>query len=213
MKVILSFAALWVLASCVMHAVSPSPNWAELRTELEQMFKADQDKRVLLNRMLEEKPVPVGEAAPPEMSQLMNEIRDQDKVNQARVTALLDGHGWIGESRVGSLAGSTVFLVIQHSPLDMQLKYLPMMRKAAQAGDLNKRSLAMTEDRVLVRQGKPQIYGSQVDPKKSGVDLFPVVDPDNLDARRKEVGLPPICEYLQKFVKAHGAITYPGCAK
>lgn len=214
MKYILFAASLLVLSACAtQHPPALPPDWTALKAELEHMFKADQDKRLQVNKMLEENPVKVGGAATPAMSQLLTEINEQDKKNQARVTELLDKHGWIGKSQVGSLAATTVFLVIQHAPLETQLKYLPTMRKAAAAGELPKKSLALTEDRVLIRQNKPQLYGSQVDPKRSGVDLFPVADPDNLDARRKTMGLPPICEYLQQFVKMQGAITYPQCVK
>jgi hypothetical protein len=93
-----------------------------------------------------------------------------------------------------------------------QLKYLDRMRAAALAGEASKPNFALLEDRVLIRQGKPQRYGSQVD-TKNGVTLLPTEDDGNLDARRASMGLGPICEYLVRFVKTHGKVTYPPCVK
>ena len=59
-------------------------------------------------------------------------------------------------------------------------------------------NLAYLEDRIRMRQGKPQCYGSQIVPdKETGAwVLYPVEDPVNLDKRRAAVGLGPIQDYL-----------------
>jgi hypothetical protein len=60
----------------------------------------------------------------------------------------------------------------------------------------------MLEDRVLVRKGKKQIYGTQV---HSGPDtggkmvLDPIQDEAQVDERRASVGLMPLKEYLKHF--------------
>jgi hypothetical protein len=191
---------------------SPAPDWQALRAELEQRFKSDQDTREKAHKMMEEARAKGVEVDKEVMSKLQEEMNRLDAINQSRITELLDKHGWIGKSKVGSLAASAVYLIVQHAPLETQLKYLPIMRAAAEAGELPKSSLALTEDRVRVRQKQPQLYGSQVKPGP-GVDLFLVADPENLDERRKAMGLGPVCKYLENFVKALGAITYPPCVK
>jgi hypothetical protein len=62
-------------------------------------------------------------------------------------------------------------------------------------------NLALLEDRVALREGRKQIYGSQV-----GTDtvtrknyLLPLEDPDNVDARRAKVGLGSLADYLKSF--------------
>ena len=97
----------------------------------------------------------------PQMDSLFQRIEQADARNLPRVTAIIDQYGWPGKSLVGSSGSSTAFLVIQHSNLPTMQKYLPLMRQAAAKGELLKQDLALTEDRVLTDQNKPQLYGSQ----------------------------------------------------
>ena len=102
---------------------------------------------------------------------------------------------------MGEKGNSALFLVVQHAPLSTQEKYLPMMREAVKKGKARGTSLALLEDRVLMRNGKRQLYGSQVvtDPETSEKRFFPIEDVDNVDRRRAEVGLQPLAEYAQHF--------------
>ena len=60
----------------------------------------------------------------------------------------------------------------------------------------------MLEDRILVRNGKKQVYGTQL---HSGPDtggklvLAPIEDEEHVDKRRASVGLMPLKEYLKHF--------------
>jgi len=60
------------------------------------------------------------------------------------------------------------------------------MRSAVENQGASKSHLALLEDRILMRQNKPQRFGSQVD-ALANVDLFPVDDEENLDNCRAEV--------------------------
>jgi len=212
-NILLAASVPFLFAACATaEPPPPAPDWQALRAELEQRYKTDQDGRRQSTKLMEEARAKGVEPDKDVMSKLMEETRRQDQINQARITELLDKHGWIGPSKVSGLAATAVYLIVQHAPLEIQLKYLPMMRTAAEAGELSKSSLALTEDRVRMRQNQPQLYGSQVKPGP-GVDLFPVADPENLDERRKAMGLGPVCKYLENFVKTLGAITYPPCVK
>jgi hypothetical protein len=125
----------------------------------------------------------------------------KDSLNLIKITKILDERGWIGKDVVGAQANQTLFLVIQHADLKAQQKYLPVMREAVKKGNADKSSLALLEDRVALREGRKQIYGSQIATnsitKKSFVS--PLEDPDNVDKRRAEVGLGPIADYVKKM--------------
>jgi hypothetical protein len=125
----------------------------------------------------------------------------KDSINLIKVCEILDKYGWVGSDKVGSQANQTLFLVIQHSDLAIQQKYLPMMREAVKNKKANSSSLALLEDRVAIREGRHQIYGSQIgydnETKKSYV--LPLEDPDNVDQRRASVGLGPLAEYVKKW--------------
>ncbi len=136
-----------------------------------------------------------------EMKALWNVINEKDSVNLIIVEKILDERGWLGADVIGKRGNETLFLVIQHSDQKTQGKYLPMMREAVKNGKAEASSLALLEDRVALRQGKKQIYGSQVgvNPISGENYLLPLEDPDNVDKRRKEVGLPPLAGYLKWF--------------
>lgn len=124
----------------------------------------------------------------------------KDSVNLLKVMKILDEKGWVGKDVVGSQANQTLFLVIQHADLKYQQKYLPMMREAAKKGNAKPSALAYLEDRVALREGNKQIYGSQIltNPFTKKNFIAPLEDPDNVDKRRSQVGLGLLAEYAQK---------------
>lgn len=128
-------------------------------------------------------------------------INYKDSLNLIKISKILDEKGWIGENVVGSQANQTLFLVIQHSDLETQQKYLPMMRDAVKKRNAKASSLALLEDRIALREGRKQIYGSQLakNPATNKQYISPLEDPDNVDKRRAEVGLGTIAEYAQKW--------------
>lgn len=136
-----------------------------------------------------------------QMQQLWNDMAMADSLNYLRVSQLLDTHGWLGADSIGHDGNTVLFLVIQHSDLTAQLKYLPLMREAVQLHHADPRSLALLEDRVAMRQGKKQIYGSQIirDPNSGKFYLYPVEKPEELDERRKKAGMQTIGEYIKNW--------------
>ncbi len=136
-----------------------------------------------------------------EMKELWKTINAKDAENLAKVTAILDTRGWLGPDIVGSDGGSALFLVIQHADLKTQQKYLPMMRAAVQAKKAEGSSLALLVDRVALGEGRRQIYGSQVsiEPDTGKAYVLPLDDPDGVDARRAEVGLEPLADYVKNW--------------
>jgi hypothetical protein len=124
-------------------------------------------------------------------------VMKMDSINQIEVIEILDKYGWLSEDYIGKKASAAIFLVIQHAELPIQEKYLPIMRDAVKNGAARIKDLALLEDRVLMRQGKRQIYGSQVvkDSKGNWI-VHPIEDPTNVDKRRLEIGLLPIADYL-----------------
>lgn len=126
---------------------------------------------------------------------------DKDSINLIKITEILDKYGWVGADKVGGQANQTLFLVIQHSDLKTQQKYLPMMREAVKIGNANGSALALLEDRVALGEGKRQIYGSQIgyDNETNKSFVLPLEDPDNIDKRRVEVGLGLFADYVKRW--------------
>ena len=129
---------------------------------------------------------------------LMNKT---DSINQVIVKSILDKYGWLGISKIGNQCNSTLYRVIQHSGLNIQEKYLPLIREAVKNKEAKPRDLATLEDRVALRQGKKQVYGTQVGQDKKSLKYYisPLEDPDNVDNRREEVGLEPLSKVLESY--------------
>jgi hypothetical protein len=126
-------------------------------------------------------------------------MRQADSSNLIKVKNILDNYGWLGADIVGQAGNNTLFLVIQHADLKTQEKYLPMLRDAVKKGNASPSGLAMLEDRIEIRNNRKQIYGSQIgrDPISNNYFVSPLIDPDNVDKRRAEVGLGNISEYVE----------------
>jgi hypothetical protein len=133
-----------------------------------------------------------------EMKAHWRTIAEKDSINLIKIQKILDERGWLGPDTIGNQGNMTLFLVIQHSDQAVQEKYLPMMREAVAKGNARPSSLALLEDRVALRQGKKQIYGSQIGRNQETGEFYvsPLQDPDNVDKRRAEVGLLTLQEYV-----------------
>jgi len=136
-----------------------------------------------------------------EMKILIKNTLLYDSLNQVRITGILNKYGWLGTDDIGIEGNATLFLVIQHANIKTQIEYLPMMRDAVNKGNARATSLALLEDRVALRQGGKQIYGSQIsrDDKTGKYYVMPLEDPDNVDKRRHQVGLGPIKDYVSEW--------------
>jgi hypothetical protein len=97
--------------------------------------------------------------------------------------------GW-ERSTIGAKANYTLFLVIQHAELAYQEKYYPLMEQSVNEGESRPGDLAMLQDRILMRQDKKQIYGSQVVFNKITGDqeFYPIEDEKNVNVRRAKGG-------------------------
>jgi len=136
-----------------------------------------------------------------ELKALYDEMDRADSTNLIQVESILKKYGWLGSDKIGRQANVTLFLVIQHSGLSTQEKYLPLIREAVKKGNAQARNLALLEDRVAIFKGNLQNYGSQLFWSKETNKYFilPLADPDNVDRRRAEVGLQPLSEYVSNW--------------
>ncbi|WP_415325544.1 DUF6624 domain-containing protein [Chryseobacterium sp. MMS23-Vi53] len=167
-----------------------------LQAELLAIYDEDQKYRIQMDDVQKK----YGQDSK-EMRDLWKITNQKDSINLIKVKKILDEKGWVGKDKVGAQANSTLFLVIQHSDLETQKKYLPMMKEAVKKGNASSASLALLIDRIEIREGRKQIYGSQIGINKNNSTYYvlPLIDPDNVDKRRAEVGLDPISDYVKNW--------------
>ncbi|MEK2476036.1 MULTISPECIES: DUF6624 domain-containing protein [Streptomyces] len=119
-----------------------------------------------------------------------------------RLTEIIDAHGWPTADRFGADAARGAWLVAQHADrqLDVQRRALHLMERAVADGLASPRDLAFLTDRTLVNDGREQIYGTQIAGVRDGAPVpWPCRDPERMDQRRVEVGIPPFDEYVAQF--------------
>jgi len=119
-----------------------------------------------------------------------------DARNTRRLRDIVREIGWPTRSRVGAQAEHMAWLLVQHADVEFQRECLPLMARES-ADEVCPRHLAYLEDRIRVRDGLPQRYGTQLQKSGEGWEPLPTEEPDAMDARRQAVGLEPISEYLE----------------
>jgi hypothetical protein len=119
-----------------------------------------------------------------------------DEANRQEVLRVFEKYGWPRSSRIGADAAHEYWLLVQHQEPEIQRRMLPELEKAAKAGEASMSDYAYLYDRVQMGLGKPQRWGSQVKCEGGKPVLYTVEDPAGLDARRKELFMMPIGEYL-----------------
>ncbi|MEO8587894.1 MAG: DUF6624 domain-containing protein [Flavobacteriales bacterium] len=166
-----------------------------LATLLDSIHKEDQQDRIRVISLEREG------GSKQEVLALWRTIKRKDSTNLVVVRSILDKYGWLGADVVGSTGNGALFLVIQHSDLATQERYLPMIRDAVAEGAAWGSDLALLEDRVLIRQGKRQIYGRQIgqDEERGAYYLCPLDDARHVDERRAAEWLQPITNYLRNW--------------
>ncbi|MEZ4771992.1 MAG: DUF6624 domain-containing protein [Bacteroidia bacterium] len=167
-----------------------------LKLQLEKIYVRDQTLRQLYQDA-EEK---FGRESD-QMKYFWKLVSEQDSLNEIEVIQIIEERGWVGKSLVGGQANMTLWLVIQHAPLETQEKYLPLLKESVLKGESQGSHLALLEDRILMRNGKPQTYGSQIitDTKTGKQIVYEIREPEYVNQRRKAVGLGPIEDYVKRW--------------
>jgi len=111
---------------------------------------------------------------------------------------IADKYGFPGYDLVGKESSNNYWLLVQHSDFDVafQKRALKLMKRQVEKKNASGQSYAYLIDRININEGKPQIYGTQII-MSGNTTIKPCIDIDNLDKRRKSVGLKPIKEYLK----------------
>ena len=134
-----------------------------------------------------------------------------DSLRTARLREIVRTHGWPGRSLVGEDGARAALLILQHSgSTTFQRALLPELVSAAEQGEVGKGDVAMLTDRVLVREGRPQRYGSSFSMHDGRLVPDPIEDLAGLEARRAAVGLPTMAEYVRMLGELYRVpVTWP----
>lgn len=120
------------------------------------------------------------------------------KENEKELVLLLDKYGWPTTSSVGEHAAAGAALVINHTNYELRSKYFFLLEEAFKKGEAQPLRYAKMKDRLLVEEGKEQLYGTQWKYEESGKVPYKIKDPEYVDKRRAAIGLEPLSIYLKE---------------
>lgn len=110
-----------------------------------------------------------------------------DMVNNDLIKNIIKTSGYPTKESVGKEGMKAFWLLIQHQDKDVKLQ-----KKCLEICDFELTEKAFLIDRVLLNQGKKQIYGTQF--------VGEIENKENVDKRRAEMGLEPLEEYLKNII-------------
>ena len=183
-----------------------------LRRELLERVKADQDARMASIEWMKRHSMIGGvdvatlsEELKSEYERLGLAMKQADEENTKRLAEIVDQHGWPTITLVGPDGANAAWLLVQHADRDrpFQRKCLDLMTKLPKQ-EVPQRDLAYLTDRVLLGEGKKQLYGTQMDSTDGKWVPRPLEDPENVEKRRAERGLEPLAEYIKQIESVYG---------
>ena len=164
--------------------------------ELIARTKKDQDARFYLMSLKDQKAVM---KAIPAMIKI-------DQENTKWMHHIVDEYGWPSNSLVGPQASGDAWLLVQHADKDkpFQRRCLTLILPYMDKGEASKQNVALLIDRVLVGEGKNQLYGSQWSFNNGDVvPSTPIADEATVEKRRSAMNLIPLQQYKDLLKKMY----------
>ena len=214
MKMVFASIALWLGGFIALADDAPRPmpvKEPQLRGELIDRTKTDQEARkAMMERMKAHGPD--GGAATgrskeenAEFEKLAAKVKAVDEDNTKWLKDVVEKHGWPTNTLVGKDGANAGWLLVQHADHDpkFQRRCLDLMADLPKH-EVSQSNLAYLTDRVLLAEGKKQLYGTQFAVVDGKWKPRPLEDEASVDKRRAEVGLPPLAEYRKLIEQEYG---------
>lgn len=146
-----------------------------------------------------------GEVEQSVLIKTMSRMQTVDERNVMRLTNLLDDCGW--QAGLADTAHKAIFMILQHAPDSIMRHYFPQVEEKAALGLVDSSDWAMMHDRLAMRAGIPQRFGTQTYANEEDVNMvWPVENADSVDHWRAAVGLPRMSDYFQLSKEAYDIV-------
>jgi hypothetical protein len=200
-----SYALLAVAGDEPKRPVATQP---ELRAELLRRTKIDQEARLALIAWQKEMGVAADNLSADqkaESERLTTELRKIDEANTKWLKEYVETHGWPSITVAGEDGAHLAWLLVQHADRDpkFQRTCLDLMTRLPRE-EVTPADIAYLTDRVLLKEGKKQLYGTQFEAVDGNWQPRPLEDAANVDRRRAEAGLSPLVEYARQMEEVYG---------
>lgn len=181
----------------------------DLRDELLRRVKVDQEARKALIQWMAARggapdPAKLSAADKLAFERLAGAVQKVDRENREYLQKIVEQHGWPGASLVGKEAAHAAWLLVQHADAapKFQRACLDRMTRLP-ADEVSRTDVAYLTDRVLLAEGKKQLYGTQFIRAGDKWVPRPIEDEANVDRRRSAAGLPSLAEYAKQLAELY----------
>lgn len=127
-------------------------------------------------------------------------VGEIDSSNHIRIQHILKQYGYPTYEKAGAEGAHNFWLLVQHQDYfpEFQDSILKLMKIEVDRGQASATDYAYLVDRVKVNTDQLQVYGTQMQLNKeeTSFEPQPVIEPEKLNERRAQVGLPSIEEYI-----------------
>jgi VWFA-related protein len=133
----------------------------------------------------------------------------------ARLCQILQTKTWPGKTTVDAVAASAwVRLLKTYLSVQDQRRLLPVISAGVDSGEILKDDeLAAFIDRLRLRLGVPQLFGTQVTEQAGFLLLYPLQSDQHVNGWRKEYGMPPLNDYLRAMQNVYRKLVIRSTAK
>jgi len=166
--------------------------YPELRKELLAMQEEDQKWRKAIGTAETEE----------EKQKVYDEVGKVDDKNTARMKTIIEEIGWPKKSDVGKDGASAAWLLVQHADRQpqFQAKCLPLLEKAFKEDEASGSNYAYLYDRVALKLGNKQRFGSQAMGGDGERKFSPIEDEWLVSEMRAEYNVNPSIEEYAKIM-------------
>lgn len=174
--------------------LAPAKDDAE---RLRRLYALDQAPRIAMSGLA------ISQIAPDQRkatsSAVGAELMQVDQEILAELLRMVPAEGWFRRSVYGEEAATAAFTIVQHAGPEVQRRFLPILARLVPEGEVKPGAYAMMWDRLALSDGKLQRYGTQMRCAAGRWIAAPIEAPDGLDARRAELKLKPMADYVGEF--------------
>ncbi|QKJ64709.1 DUF6624 domain-containing protein [Flavobacterium sp. M31R6] len=186
-----------------------------LKKELDGIYKSDQILREYIDsettdsrklQILNETGYSNDDLANGKVYMILNK---RDSINLIRIEEIIAKFGYPGKTLVGEPTNEAAWYVIQHSKKIAD--YFPMIQEAGASNEIPFTKVAMMHDRMLMQEGKEQLYGTQVSgqyilnaatgKKEFWYCVWPILNAESVNELRKEAGF---TNTVEEYAKSMG---------
>lgn len=117
-----------------------------------------------------------------------------DVTNNYLIKEIIKEYGFPKKENIGAKTLKKFWILVQHQDLDLKLQ-----KKCLKNCNFDSKEKAYLTDRILLSDGKKQIYGTQFYKNKGKIIPRPIENIKNLGKLRKSASLESFSEYKKKM--------------